>query len=1011
MRRHEFKCDTIVMADKWKHSLGLGLAYYVTGSIGLLLPMFGSSITLIWLPTGISVGILYRYGLGCWPGIAIGAFLTNFTNGSSSAIAIAIAIGNTLGPILATYLLHRLRFDRGFERPREICIISIAASIGMIVSATMGVTTLSMAGEISHAPWRAWLTWWLGDTMGVIAAAPLVMVLSRRELRLLAMKRLEFAGWFAVAILFCLVVFVWNQSETKSAEALALFPLPIIVWAATRFGAIGTSLGVIVFAVGAAIGVTREQGPFTTSSQAESAILLWMYMLVCVATGWLVRILSVSQQQTASLQKLLERAMNDASLGVLLCDSDGLTVYANQGFGRLTGYQPSEILGKSGQLLQGPKTDPTTIRELEDAMQNDLSFSGEIQNYRKDGTTYWAALNFSPIHDESGTISGFLGVHQDVTVRRATQTALTQSEERLRMMVDIEPECVSIVSRDGRLVEMNSAGLRMIGADSLDQVRGLEFHTVVAPEDRERFLAMHRDVVEQGKAENCEFSMIGLKGTRLSLEANAVPYRDDHGEIIGKLCIIRDLTERKETTEKLERTLAEMEMFINRVPALVFFVDSEERYQLVNPRVEDLFNLPADKIIGRRVRDLHTSQAYSEIEPAIRRALNGETVRNQKEIIRPNGAKFYFDAQLLPRIESDGRVSGFFSFVVDVTEHKMAELALQESELRFRTLTNLAPVGIFTTDEKGDCNFVNSRWSKLAGVSSDEAMGKGWSNVLHPADRERVEVEWQTCVNNGSEFVSKYRFVTPDGQESWIYGSASALRDERGSIKGFVGTITDFTELLEAKEVLRASLNEKDAMLKEIHHRVKNNLQIVTSLLSLQAMGDTNSETASLLQESCNRVRSMALVHETLYGTSDFGKLRLAEYLDQLCCHLFRSYGIDPLRIRLDMRIAEVSLQLDRAIPFGLIINELVSNALKYAFPLNRQGTIYLHVNSLTDGHFELLVRDDGVGLPDSFNLRKLKSLGLQLVSDLVIQLGGKLSFSGQAGSDFRMTFPVDNSE
>jgi two-component sensor histidine kinase len=235
------------------------------------------------------------------------------------------------------------------------------------------------------------------------------------------------------------------------------------------------------------------------------------------------------------------------------------------------------------------------------------------------------------------------------------------------------------------------------------------------------------------------------------------------------------------------------------------------------------------------------------------------------------------------------------------------------------------------------------------------------------------------------------------------------LRDEQGSVKGYVGTITDLTELLQAKEVLRASLSEKEAMLKEIHHRVKNNLQIVTSLLDLQAMGDTNSKTAGLLRESRNRVRSMALVHETLYGTKDLGKIQLSEYLDQLCSHLFRSYGIDPSKVRLEVQIAEVSLKLDRAIPFGLIVNELISNALKYAFPEGRQGRIGLSVQPLLEHCFELRVTDDGVGLPDTFDIKNLKSLGLHLVRDLMIQLEGSLSYSGEAGTDFRMTFPMDD--
>jgi len=294
------------MAFQWKLSLFLAIAYLVTGYVGLMLPMFGNSITLIWMPTGISVGMLFRYGYGCWPGIAAGAFLTNLAVGSPAWVAIGIALGNTLGPLLVTDMLKRLSFDREFQKQRDILVLALSGVLGMVVPATLGVLVLSLAGYIQNEYKLAWLTWWWGDTMGVVIAAPIVLVLSHKELRFLSQRLLEFGAWLLAVLLLCLLVFVVNGRSDNPALALAFLTLPLMVWAGLRLGATGTSVGVILLAVSAALGIANGTGPFKEVSPAESVMLLGLFILTCVVIGWLVRILNVAHYQVASLYQLTE---------------------------------------------------------------------------------------------------------------------------------------------------------------------------------------------------------------------------------------------------------------------------------------------------------------------------------------------------------------------------------------------------------------------------------------------------------------------------------------------------------------------------------------------------------------------------------------------------------------------------------------------------------------------------------------------------------------------------------
>jgi two-component sensor histidine kinase len=211
-------------------------------------------------------------------------------------------------------------------------------------------------------------------------------------------------------------------------------------------------------------------------------------------------------------------------------------------------------------------------------------------------------------------------------------------------------------------------------------------------------------------------------------------------------------------------------------------------------------------------------------------------------------------------------------------------------------------------------------------------------------------------------------------------------------------------ELLVSDQQLRQSLAEKESLLKEIHHRVKNNLQIVSSLLYLQEDYMKDAKGVEILRESQNRVKSMALIHEQLYGTEDLAKIDFGRYVKGLTANLFDAYGIDPRRIRLNVQADDIALGVDMAVPCGLIINELVSNALKHAFLPETSGTVDIVIRTLNAGRIEIVVADDGIGLVEPPADAEKKSLGLRLIDTLTTQLGGTLALTTENGTRFTIT-------
>ncbi len=247
--------------------------------------------------------------------------------------------------------------------------------------------------------------------------------------------------------------------------------------------------------------------------------------------------------------------------------------------------------------------------------------------------------------------------------------------------------------------------------------------------------------------------------------------------------------------------------------------------------------------------------------------------------------------------------------------------------------------------------------------------------------------------------------VRKDGSRFFASGVMTVVRDDSGQARGFAKVMRDVTEKKEADEQLRASLREKEVLLKEIHHRVKNNLQVITSLLNIQTQYLRNTEAREVLDDVRNRVHSIAAIHEMLYESGDLSRIDFEAYLRQIASDLIAFYGIDGDRIRVVIDAQPVKLNISQAVPCGLIVSELLTNAVKHAFPDDRRGVVKVRLHP--DGECVLVVSDDGVGLPENLDPKRSGSMGLQLVHLLTEQLPGTVEIDGSNGTRVTIRFPT----
>lgn len=636
-------------------------------------------------------------------------------------------------------------------------------------------------------------------------------------------------------------------------------------------------------------------------------------------------------------------------------------------------------------------------------------------------------------------------LEKEISERKRAESALHKAKEYVEkliqtanvMIVGLDREGIITVFNEGAASITGYAQEELLGKNLLTEVLGAGDYNYV----REKFKEW-----QEGKLllpltfESVIFSKSSVERF-LSWQVNEV---QESGTPAGAICFGIDITERV----KAEREVASrnQELFaLHRISEIMLGAESyDDAYQAIIEEIclatgfpvgwIELYDEQREKMVTKGITGV-TNPEDERREPQLDRSLGWLAWQNRKAIVETQALSKseyagFLTSQLgfesfvsLPMIVNDrflGALTLAHPATIDINENLLSLAssltndlaaftyriymtgALQESEERYRKLVEHSPDAIIV-HSKGKIVFINEAGLKLIGLESDkDLIGKSFLDFAHPDSKPLLEERMRLLQQGASDlpFVEE-KFFRKDGSVMDI--EVSSVQFSYYGKSAVLTLARDITDRKKAEEQIRASLKEKEVLLKEIHHRVKNNLQIVSSLLYLQSRKTNDDQVLSVLRESQTRVRSMALIHEKLYQCEDLANINLNDYIRSLTGYLFNSYGVASHMVKLTISVDSAPLGLDRAIPCGLIINELVSNSLKYAFPNGRRGEVVVDLTRNGDGKLILIVRDDGVGLPEGMDITDTPSLGLQLVNTLVKQLDGTIEVDGTHGTAFSM--------
>lgn len=756
-------------------------------------------------------------------------------------------------------------------------------------------------------------------------------------------------------------------------------------------------------------------------------------------------------------RNMLQSIMDNSPSAIFIKNVKGQYILINRNFEKMFSLKSSDVLNKLDLDFMPEKIAKLCMERDRCVFENgEIIETEEVLTYKDKLCTY-LTVKF-PLYDSNGLINGLCAMSSDITDKKRfeqrilkelkiNQTFAKLTEHLLGRKLDTKGISKLILDE---AMELTQSGHGFTG--EIDSATGDAIaHTLTDMLDKECKLAKELDKISFPKGRDGYNGLWGyalntLKGFYTNNPAEHVSYKgcipEGHiklhnylsvpvlleGALIGQIAVansIRDYTD--EDLLIIERLAVLFAVAIEREKADIALKKSEflfktqfnvgnigitiypldKGFSVVNKKLSSITGYSAEELSKMKWTDLCYKEDIKNGQAYFNQILKGEIDNYQREmrIVNKNGSIVNAHLTVSCYRKPDGTVDFIVSYLQDITERIKMEEALKKSEFLFKTQFEFGNIGIaITSPDKGFIE-VNQKYCDIIGYNKEELSKMAWIDYSHRDDLEPGLTYFRQMLNReGNNYEFDKRLIHKNGSTIYVHLISSCYRKPDGTIDFLITYMQDITKNKEMERKITASLREKELMLGEIHHRVKNNMAVIMAILSMQRSGITDKDQLALFKEAENRIKSMAIVHEKLYRSKNLATVDFREYINSLTTELFNAYKLNNIKLSLDIK--DINLEIDAAVPCGLLLNELISNSLKHAFPGGSTGEIFIGMKNIPDKRIELIVRDNGIGISRDINIRNTESIGMQLIIGFVeSQLEGKLECNIDNGTEFKAIF------
>ncbi|MCK9151500.1 PAS domain S-box protein [Methanobacterium alcaliphilum] len=712
------------------------------------------------------------------------------------------------------------------------------------------------------------------------------------------------------------------------------------------------------------------------------------------------------REKLEKTQKYLDLITNHMGDSVGQVDEKGSFLYISPSVKKILGFGPEQMVGKTIFEFIHPDDMERSIKLFKSAIKESkpLKIRNRLQNIHDE--YIWIETVGIPIYDAENKLEGAVFSSRDIEDQVKVENELKSALNYSRNLIEASLDPMVTISQNGEIMDVNKAFEDAIGLCRKDLI-GTDFSQYFT--DSEKAMRGYQKTLFYGSLKDYSLTLRHTSGRTMDVSFNATVYRSSEGEVEGVFAAARNITKLKNANNALKLSERHFRSLIENALDVILVLNEDGDVTYASPSVESVFGYKIHEFLGFNIFDFihpHDAKILSQILDSklkYSRSSHDFEIRSQHE-----DGSWIICQMVAQNLLQDPAVGGYVLNVRDITPRKVAERARNDLEKMYSTLIKASPDGIIATDLDGNITHMSEKAISMLGWEEQSNFSKkAVFDVIDLDEYDSFLKNMKIVKEQGALHNIEHKLYDKEGSAFIAEMNIVLSNDSKGIPKGYIATLRDITYRKKMENQIKSSLKEKEILLKELHHRVKNNMQIISSLIGLQSEQVDDRKTRAMFEDSKNRIKSMAIIHENLY-TSDIEEVNFSQYVESLVQTLEKSYNSKKRNIGVDIDVDNVVNDMDQSITCGLILNELISNCFKYAFPYQDENhkKPKIMIKAYNNGKNTIInVKDNGIGVPADLDFKKTDSLGLQIVCTLVAQLGGTIDLDNSQGTNFCIEF------